>query len=71
MRYQQNNNTKKIGVTPVMLQPKHLLTNKAKRTYVIMLIDVLIGRWQNRIKFHPSGRCAFTELKKSPFAVSM
>ena len=40
-------------------------------TYVIMLIDVLIGRWQKPDQIPSFGRCAFTELKKSPFAVSI
>ena len=47
--------------------------NKAKRTYVIMLIDVLIGRWQQTgsNSFLRDAMPIYMELKKSPFAVSV
>ena len=48
------------------------LCNKAKRTYVIMLIAILICRWQqSRSDSYLHDFYAFTELKKTPFVVSI
>ena len=45
---------------------------RAKRTYVIMLIAILIWRWQQTgSNSFLQDSYAFTELKKPPFAVSI